>query len=67
LREQIEVVNSDVLMAPGSTMAQDRLRFRSFQAAGEVRGKWRTFAGKPLRVTGTRVTFRAIRRIARNA
>jgi DNA polymerase len=51
LRAQIEVVNPDLIVALGSTAAQGLLGFGSFKALGDVRGKWREFAGKPLMVT----------------
>ena len=51
LKAQIEVVNPDLLVALGSTAAQGLLGFGSFKALGEIRGKWRDFAGKPLMVT----------------
>jgi uracil-DNA glycosylase family 4 len=50
-RAQIEVVNPDLLVALGSTAAQGMLGFGSFNALGDIRGKWHTFAGKPLMVT----------------
>lgn len=51
LRAQIEIVNPDLLVALGSTAAQGLLGIGSFKALGEIRGKWRDFAGKPLMVT----------------
>jgi DNA polymerase len=51
LRAQIEVVNPELLVALGSTAAQGLLGFGSFKALGDIRGKWREFAGKPLMVT----------------
>ena len=51
LRAQIEIVNPDLLVALGSTAAQGLLGFGTFKALGEVRGRWREFAGKPLMVT----------------
>ncbi|HYP17603.1 MAG TPA: uracil-DNA glycosylase [Opitutus sp.] len=51
LRAQIEVVNPELLVALGSTAAQGLLGAGSFKALGEVRGKWKEFAGKPLMVT----------------
>lgn len=51
LRAQIEIVDPDVLVALGSTAAQGLLGAGSFKALGEVRGRWHTFAGKPLMVT----------------
>ncbi len=51
LLKQIEVVNPQVLVALGATTAQGLLGSGSFGALGEVRGKWRDFAGKPLMIT----------------
>jgi uracil-DNA glycosylase family 4 len=51
LRAQIEVVNPALLVALGSTAAQGLLGFGTFKALGEIRGRWREFAGKPLMVT----------------
>jgi len=51
LRAQIDVVNPDLLVALGSTTAQGLLGFGSFKTLGDVRGKWHTFAEKPLMVT----------------
>jgi DNA polymerase len=51
LRAQIEVVNPELLVALGSTAAQGLLGFGSFKALGDIRGKWREFADKPLMVT----------------
>lgn len=51
LRAQIEVVDPALLVALGTTAAQGLLGFGTFKALGEVRGRWREFAGKPLMVT----------------
>jgi DNA polymerase len=51
LKGQIEVVNPEVLVALGSTAAHALLGEGAFKALGEVRGRWHTFAGKPLMVT----------------
>lgn len=51
LKAQIEVVNPELLVALGSTAAQGLLGVGTFKALGEIRGKWREFAGKPLMVT----------------
>ena len=51
LRAQIDVVNPALLVALGSTAAQGLLGFGTFKALGDVRGKWREFAGKPLMIT----------------
>jgi DNA polymerase len=51
LKAQIEVVNPSLLVALGATAAQGLLGFGTFRALGEVRGRWREFADKPLMVT----------------
>jgi uracil-DNA glycosylase family 4 len=51
LRAQIEVVNPELLVALGSTAAQGLLGVGSFKALGDIRGRWHTFADKPLMVT----------------
>ena len=51
LRAQIDVVAPDLLVALGSTAAQGLLGFGTFKALGEVRGRWREFADKPLMIT----------------
>jgi uracil-DNA glycosylase len=51
LKAQIEVVNPELLVALGSTAAQGLLGVGTFKALGEVRGRWKEFAGKPLMVT----------------
>jgi DNA polymerase len=51
LRAQIEIVAPEVLVALGSTAAQGLLGFGAFKALGEVRGRWHSFAGRPLMVT----------------
>ncbi len=51
LQAQIDVVNPDLLVALGSTAAQGLLGPGTFKALGEVRGRWKEFAGKPLMVT----------------
>lgn len=51
LRAQIEIVDPALIVALGSTAAQGLLGVGSFKALGEVRGKWKEFAGKPLMVT----------------
>jgi uracil-DNA glycosylase len=40
-----------LIVALGSTAAQGLLGFGTFKALGEVRGRWKEFAGKPLMVT----------------
>src|SRR5262249_35641498 len=51
LRAQIDVVNPALLVALGSTAAQGLLGFGTFKTLGEVRGRWREFAGRPLMIT----------------
>ena len=51
LRAQIEIVNPELIVALGATAASGLLGAGSFKALGEVRGKWKEFAGKPLMVT----------------
>lgn len=51
LKAQIEIVDPQVIVALGATAAKGLLGPDSFKAVGEVRGKWRDFAGKPLMVT----------------
>jgi DNA polymerase len=51
LRAQIAIVDPQLIVALGSTAAQGLLGFGSFRTLGEVRGKWREFAGRPLMVT----------------
>jgi uracil-DNA glycosylase family 4 len=51
LRAQIEVVKPELIVALGSTAAQGLLGFGSFKALGDIRGRWHTFADKPLMVT----------------
>ncbi len=51
LRAQIEIVDPKLIVALGATAAAGLLGAGSFKALGEVRGKWKEFAGKPLMVT----------------
>ena len=51
LRAQIEVVRPAILVALGATASQGLLGAGAFRALGEIRGKWREFAGTPLMVT----------------
>jgi DNA polymerase len=51
LLAQIEIVHPSILVALGATAAQGLLGAGSFKALGEVRGRWREFAGVPLMVT----------------
>jgi uracil-DNA glycosylase family 4 len=51
LRAQIEIVNPEFLVALGATAAQGLLGPGTFRALGEIRGRWKDFAGKPLMIT----------------
>jgi DNA polymerase len=51
LRAQIGIVNPELIVALGATAASGLLGAGSFKALGEVRGRWKEFAGKPLMVT----------------
>ena len=51
LRAQIEIVDPAIIVALGGTAAQGLLGAGSFKTVGEIRGRWREFAGKPLIVT----------------
>jgi uracil-DNA glycosylase len=51
LRAQIEIVDPAFLVALGSTAAQGLLGAGAFKSVGEIRGRWKEFAGKPLIVT----------------
>lgn len=51
LRSQIEIVNPELIVALGATAAQGLLGVGTFKALGEVRGRWKEFAGKPLMIT----------------
>jgi uracil-DNA glycosylase len=51
LQAQIEIVAPQVIVALGATAAKGLLGSDSFKALGEVRGRWHSFAGRPLMVT----------------
>ena len=51
LRAQIAIVQPKLIVALGSTAAQGLLGYGAFKALGEVRGQWREFSGRPLKVT----------------
>jgi uracil-DNA glycosylase family 4 len=51
LRAQLEVVNPEVIVALGSTAAQGIFGYGSFKTLGEIRGRWKPFAEKPVMVT----------------
>jgi uracil-DNA glycosylase family 4 len=51
LRAQIEIVDPAIIVALGGTAAQGLLGPDSFKTVGEIRGRWKEFAGKPLIVT----------------
>jgi DNA polymerase len=48
---QMEIVKPDVIVALGSTAAQGLLGADSFKTLGEIRGRWKQFASKPVMVT----------------
>ena len=51
LRAQLEIVNPDLVVALGSTAAQGLFGYGSFKTLGEIRGRWKPFAEKPVMVT----------------
>ncbi len=51
LKAQLEIVQPEVIVALGATAAAGLLGAGSFKALGEVRGRWHTFAGRPVMVT----------------
>ncbi len=51
LKAQLEIVQPEVIVALGATAAGGLLGVGSFKALGEVRGRWHTFAGRPVMVT----------------
>lgn len=51
LRAQIEIVDPDIIVALGATAAKGLLGADSFKSLGEIRGRWKQFAGKPVMVT----------------
>lgn len=51
LEAQLQIVNPQVIVALGSTAAQGLLGVGSFKTLGEIRGRWKLFAGKPVMVT----------------
>jgi uracil-DNA glycosylase len=51
LRAQLEIVNPDVVVALGSTAAQGIFGYGTFKTLGEIRGRWKPFAEKPVMVT----------------
>jgi uracil-DNA glycosylase family 4 len=48
---QIEVVAPELIVALGKTAAEGLLGAGNVRTLGEVRGRWHTFAGRPLMVT----------------
>jgi DNA polymerase len=48
---QVSIVEPKILVALGATAARGLLGPRSFEALGEVRGRWHQFDGRPLMVT----------------
>lgn len=51
LRAQIEVVDPALIVALGATAAKGLFGTDSFKSLGEIRGRWKQFAGKPVMVT----------------
>jgi len=51
LRAQIEVVDPALIVALGATAAKGLFGADSFKSLGEIRGRWKQFAGKPVMVT----------------
>ena len=51
LHAQVSIVEPKILVALGATAAKGLLGPRSFEALGEVRGRWHQFDGRPLMVT----------------
>jgi DNA polymerase len=51
LRAQIEVVDPALIVALGATAAKGLFGPDSFKSLGEIRGRWKQFAGKPVMVT----------------
>jgi DNA polymerase len=51
LRAQLEIVNPEFIVALGSTAAQGLFGAGSFKTLGEIRGRWKPFADKPVMVT----------------
>ena len=51
LRAQLEIVQPELIVALGATAASGLLGAGSFKTLGEIRGRWQTFAGRPVMVT----------------
>ena len=51
LEAQLQIVNPQVIVALGSTAAQGLLGVGSFKTLGEIRGRWKLFAERPVMVT----------------
>jgi DNA polymerase len=51
LKAQLEIVQPEVIVALGATAAAGLLGAGSFKTLGEIRGRWQTFAGRPVMVT----------------
>jgi DNA polymerase len=51
LKAQLEIVQPELIVALGATAAAGLLGAGSFKALGEIRGRWQTFAGRPVMVT----------------
>jgi len=51
LKAQIALVNPEVIVALGSTVAQGLFGTDAFKTLGDIRGQWKQFAEKPVMVT----------------
>jgi len=51
LKAQLEIVQPEVIVALGATASAGLLGAGSFKTLGEIRGRWHTFAGRPVMVT----------------
>ena len=51
LKAQLEIVQPEVIVALGATASAGLLGAGSFKALGEIRGRWHSFAGRPVMVT----------------
>ena len=51
MKAQLEIVQPELIVALGATAAAGLLGAGSFKTLGEIRGRWQTFAGRPVMVT----------------
>ena len=51
MKAQLEIVQPELIVALGATAASGLLGAGSFKTLGEIRGRWQTFAGRPVMVT----------------